>query len=85
MELHPLPGQLQPFDFARAETQAEMLAAAHNRRPKSLAEVLAEASARMDAEDTANDAYVLFVTGQPVRPVMRHPRKRLRGLLRGRG
>jgi len=85
MELHPLPGQLQPFDFRRAEVQAEMLATARNRRPKSLAEILAEASARMDAEDAANDAYMLFVSGKPVRPVMRHPRRKLRALLRGRG
>ncbi len=78
MELHPLPGQLPAYIDARA-----LEAESHLRwdGPKTLEQVLARASARMDAEDRDELAYRAWLAGAPTG--MRHPRKRLRALLRG--
>ncbi len=80
MELHPLPGALPTYIDTRALERESYLRWSG---PATLPEILARASARMDDEDRAELAYAEWLRGGPVRS-MRHPRRRLRVLLRGR-
>ena len=76
----PLPGQLPSYvDVHALEAESYL----RWDGPKTLEQVLARASARMDAEDAAELAYAQWMRGGPVR-AMKHPRRRLRRLLRAR-
>ena len=80
MDLFPLPGAIDIRGAAAREVAvAESLAIARHRQPRSLPEILAEASRRMDAEDAMQDAFVAYLDGRPTG--IRHPRKRLRACL----
>jgi hypothetical protein len=74
MQLEPLPGQLNLEPLRRAAYSAWQ-------GPVTLQEVLDRASKAMDDEDAAELAYRAWLAGAPVRG-MRHPRRKLRALLR---
>ena len=74
MELHPLPGQLD-LEPLRRESYRQW------QGPVTLQQVLDRASKAMDAEDAPELALRAWLAGGPVRG-MRHPRRKLRALLR---
>jgi hypothetical protein len=75
MELHPLPRQP---DFAAIRDRGQVQAVA--RGPRTISEILTDARRSMELED----AYCAWLTGSPLPPRIRHPRRTLRQWLSGR-
>ena len=79
-----MPGSVDYSRLAARESHSLLLARALDRRPKTLAEILQQASDDMDRQDAMADAFLVYLGGQPVRSPVRHPRRKLRQLLHGR-
>ncbi len=82
MQLHPLPGAIDYGQLAARESHALLLERTRARRPKTLAEVLQQASDDMDRQDRLELGLIAYLDGSPTG--VRHPRKVFRRLLSGR-